>query len=337
MKMLTRRAAVALGAGLPLCAGPVFGKAAIRDRSPFLMGVNLAGSEFEAIGGQWNWPDESNLRYYLSKGFDVFRVPFRWTRLQPTLNAPLDPAAMAGLDRLVEVVTQAGATILLDAHDYGRRGTGVIGAANNDATIAAFADFWGRLALRYGKQPRIWYGLMNEPHDQDAHLNLAAQNAACAAIRHHGGRGKVLFSGIAWTGAHSWIDSGNGSVMLGAVDPADNFGFDMHQYLDEGFGGSRPDAIPGIGAKVLLPVIAWARSHSRTIFIGEFSTGPSLASLRELTDMVDVMTSHHDVFIGATYWAGGGVWGKDNSQTIDPIGSVDKPQMAVLRHFIGKY
>lgn len=289
----------------PLCSG-----------SPPL-GINLAGAEFKAIGGRWSWPSMDNANYYLSLGVSIFRLPFLWERLQPEVLKSLDERAMSGLDQYVQLLTAAGATVVLDAHNYGRRDGSPIGETDPRVTTEHFADFWAKLAERYGRSELVWFGLMNEPHDQDPNQNLKAQNRACASIRSSGGIGKVLFSGTAWTGAHSWITSGNSRVMEGAHDSAGNYAYDMHQYLDRGFGGSNVMAVEGAGATVLLPAHAWAKRRNVQIFIGEFSTGDSPESLIELTAMLDFIVANPDVFIGATYWAGGGGWGP-NRQTTDP-------------------
>jgi len=330
MVNLSRRA-FACGLGLAGIAAASPASAAIGRQSSFKLGVNFAGAEFEAIGSRWHWPRLDNLNYYLGKGFRVFRIPFRWERLQPQLRGGLDENAMAGLDTILSMLQEASAVALIDAHNYGRREKQIIGAPGSAVDIGSFADFWGRMATRYRSRRLVWYNLMNEPHDMDPQVNLAAQNAACQAIRGAGATSKVLFSGIAWTGGHSWIKSGNGSVMLGAHDPGNNYAFDVHQYLDRGFGGSSPIAIPGIGSHILNDVTGWATTNKKKLFVGEFGTGPSKPSLDEMDALIAYMQAHQDVYLGATYWAGGGTWGR-NAGSSDPIDGVDKPQTVLLRN-----
>jgi endoglucanase len=298
------------------------------------LGVNLAGAEFGKIGGRWKWPQTANLQYYLGKGFNIFRIPFKWDRLQPTLGGPLDETAMQGLDELVRVATTAGAIAVLDSHDYGRRCGVVIGTPGSDISITAFADYWGRIAQRYRGNGLVWYNLMNEPNNQDPATNVAAQNAACAAIRRAGATSKVLFSGTAWSGAKSWVATGNAKVMLMARDPANNFAFDVHQYLGKGHLGKKSlDQLPGIGSRVLEVVTDWARANDRKLFLGEFAVDQQPQSMAEVRGMLDFMAAHADVFVGATYFAGGGTWGR-NPNSLDPIDGVDKPQMDMLRQYM---
>lgn len=311
--------------------GAVSSRKPVRARMP--IGVNIAGAEFEAIGGRWRWPSMTNLTYYLDKGFTIFRIPFRWERLQPELRGPLSEGALQGLDALIAAMNARGAIAVLDAHDYGRREKNIIGASGSPVSAADFADFWGRMAERYKARPLVWYNLMNEPHDMPAQVNLGAQNAACQAIRKAGARAKVLFSGNAWTGAHSWMKSGNGEIMLKAYDPANNYAFDVHQYLDPGFGGSGPKPIPGVGTHILDDVTNWARVHGKKLFLGEFGGGPSRAFLTEIDALLAYVAANKDIYIGATYFAGGGGWGR-NAGSTDPIDGVEKPQTLLLEKYL---
>jgi endoglucanase len=336
MQHLSRRlfiAGCALGCGAGL-SGSHSALAAVRPRAGKLrLGVNLAGAEFRLVGGRWKWPHTANLQYYLGKGFNIFRIPFKWDRLQPTLGGSLDETAMQGLDELVRLATSAGAIAVLDSHDYGRRGGVVIGTLGSDISIAAFADFWGRIARRYRGNGLVWYNLMNEPNNQDGATNVVAQNQACAAIRRAGATSKVLFSGTAWSGAKSWVATGNAKVMLMARDPANNFAFDVHQYLGKGHLSKSLDQLPGIGGRVLAAVTDWARVNDRKLFLGEFAIDRDPHSMAEVRGMVDFMAARTDVFVGATYFAGGGTWGR-NPNSLDPLDGADKPQMDMLRQYL---
>lgn len=339
MSILSRRTVIA-GAAFALSYGlgaPQAWTASAVTRGPrFRLGVNLAGAEFKKIGGRWRWPKLDNLRYYLDNGFNIFRLPFKWDRLQPELNEPLLEEALAGLDEIVDLATGAGAVVVLDSHDYGRRDGQVIGDPGSTVSAADFADFWGRIARRYRTNDLVWYGLMNEPHGEDPMVNLSVQNAACAAIRAAGAKSKVLFSGVSWTKANTWLRSSNAEVMLQVRDPENNFAFDAHQYIDQGVGGApKGPARPGIGSRVLEDIYKWGRQHQRQVFLGEFASGQYPASLKELRALVAFMKERSDVFIGATYFAGGGTWGK-SPNSADPVNGVDKPQTLLMERFLPK-
>jgi endoglucanase len=71
--------------------------------------------------------------------------------------------------------------VLIDPHNYARYNGNLIGSAA--VPHAAFADFWSRVAQQFVGNPRVLFGLMNEPHDMPTEQWLAAANAAIAAIR----------------------------------------------------------------------------------------------------------------------------------------------------------
>ena len=58
-------------------------------------GVNLSGAEFGNVypgvdGTHYGYPTEKDLDYFKAKGLYLVRFPFRWERIQPTMNGELD-------------------------------------------------------------------------------------------------------------------------------------------------------------------------------------------------------------------------------------------------------
>lgn len=58
--------------------------------------------------------------YFASKGMNIFRIPFKWERLQPTLGQALDDTYSGQLDSIVTYATGKGVYIILDVHKYDR-------------------------------------------------------------------------------------------------------------------------------------------------------------------------------------------------------------------------
>ena len=161
--------------------------------------------------------------------------------------------------------------MLLDPHDYARYYGKVIGGP--DVSSRRLADFWGRLAGDYKGNPRVWFGLMNEPHDMPTPQWLAAANAAVAAIRKAGAKNLILVPGNGWSGAHSWVASGN-DLLLQINDPAHHSAFEAHQYLDADNSGTHPDAVSAtVGSERLRAFTDWCRQHHQRAFLGEFGVG----------------------------------------------------------------
>ena len=58
-------------------------------------GVNLSGAEFGNVypgvdGTHYGYPTEKDLDYFKAKGLYLVRFPFRWERIQPTMNGELN-------------------------------------------------------------------------------------------------------------------------------------------------------------------------------------------------------------------------------------------------------
>ena len=306
-------------------------------------GVNLSGGEFGGVkqgvkptyGQGFVYPSAAEFDYFVGKGVNVIRLPFRWEVLQPALNKPLDPTEFARYKGVVDAATAKGLTVLLDPHNYARYFDKQVGTP--DVPDAAFADFWAQMAAAFRDNPRVWFGLMNEPHDMPTAQWLGSANAALAAIRKAGAKNLVLVPGNNWTGAHSWVGGGagaNSTVMLGVRDPGNHYIFEAHQYLDADSSGTKPTVVsPTVGVERLQSFTAWCRAHRQRAFLGEFGVDGSPEASAAVENMLAFMEKNRDVWTGFTWWSAGPWWG-DYIFTLEPKKGQDRPQMAVLRpHF----
>lgn len=303
-------------------------------------GVSLSGAEFGNLvpgtfGKDYTYPTSAEVDYYVGKGLTHLRVPFRWERLQPALNAPLNDVELARLDAFVDDALAKGAGVLLDPHNYARYNGGVVGG---DVPNAAFADFWTRVAEHFKARARVDFGLMNEPHDMPTEQWVSAANDAIAAIRATGARNLISVPGNAWQGARSWPETwygtSNAIAMLNVVDPADNIVFEAHQYLDEDASGSNEACVSEkAGADRLAPFTAWLRANHKRGWLGEFAGGTSPTCLAAVDRMLDQIDANADVYVGWTWWGAGPWWG-NYMFTVEPDGTgADRPQMNILtRH-----
>ncbi len=298
-----------------------------------LTGVNLAGADFgeNHLPGTYNidytYPAAAEVDYYVGKDVNTIRLPFRWERLQRLAGAALDAAEFARLDAVVDYATAQGVQVLLDPHNYARYFGDVIGGgvvSNDD-----FADFWSRLATQYRDNPRVMFGLVNEPNSMPTEQWLSAANAAIAAIRAAGANNTVFVPGNAWSGAHSWNQSwygaSNAQVMTGIVDPANNYVIEVHQYLNGNSSGADSEIVSEtIGQERLVAFTNWARTNNLRAFLGEFAVANSTVgdAANQVGDeainhMLDYMEANDDVWLGWTWWAGGPWWG-EYQFTIEP-------------------
>src|SRR4030095_12641297 len=240
-------------------------------------GVNLAGAEFTPshLPGSYNidytYPTTAEVDYFVTrKGMNTIRLPFRWERLQRSLNGPFDASEFGRLQRFVSYPHGKGATVILDPHNYARYFNNSIGSPQ--VPIAAFSDFWTRLATLYRTNSRVIFGLMNEPNGITTEAWRDAANAAIAAIRAPGARNLILVPGNGFAFSHDWYASYYGTpnsiVMLSIVDSADNFAFEVHDYFDDADNPTPVD--PNAGVQRLVAFTSWCRQYGRRGFYGEF-------------------------------------------------------------------
>lgn len=336
-----------------------------------LFGVNLAGADFGAIapsagnpntvypgtnGTEYAFPNARELDYYKSRGRQVFRLPFKWERMQPRLNGPLDAAHLRAMDEVVDAAAKRRMLLLLDCHNYGRYnvlaadGKTVVEHILGDVELpfSAFADFWKRMAQHYGSGTRnaaiLGYGLMNEPHDMRNGTNWPrAAQAAVDAIRTVDKTTAIYVAGDSWSGAHSWRRANEN---LDIKDPANNIVYEAHQYFDSNSSGvyarSYDEETKNInfgsqtGVMRARPFVEWCRDKGKRGFLGEFGVPGDDA--RWLTMMDNFLAYLHANNIGGAYWAGGPRWPPGDRMALEWDGKVsrDRPQMRVLWKYPGR-
>ena len=315
-----------------------------KNTSPALpfTGVNLSGGEFggpkpgvpQIYGTNFIYPSPAEFGYFAGQGVNIVRLPFHWETLQPTLNQPLIPAEVDRLKAVVSGATAQGLVILLDPHNYARYYDKVVGSP--DVPDAAFADFWGRLAGQFRDDPRVWFGLMNEPHDMPTDQWLGAANAAIAAVRRAGAKNLILVPGNGWTSASGWAANGNAVAMLQIHDPAKHYIFEVHSYYDSDSSGTKPSVVsPTVGVERLRQFTLWCRQHHQRAFLGEFGAGDSPEAQAAVDNTLAFMEQSRDVWAGFTWWAAGPWWG-DYMFSVEPKGGQDRPQMAYLRPYLNR-
>ncbi len=311
-------------------------------------GVNLASAEFGAdvwgngtfpgsYGSTYIYPSPSEADYYIAKGMNTFRIPFRWERLQRTLNGALDATESSNLTTTVNGLTAKGAYVIIDPHNYGRYLTNNIGSTA--VTNANFADFWTKLANLLKGNSKVIFAVMNEPHDMTTTEDwVTSANAGIAAIRSTGATQLILVQGYHWSGAHDWTVSSYGTAnavaMLNIVDSGHNMAFEVHQYLDSDYSGTSDQCqSTTIGSQSLQNFTDWLKAHNFKGFLSEFGGGRNATCYAAIQDEVAHIMNNSSVYLGWTYWAGGPWWG-EYILTLEPTNGQDRPQMASLTPYL---
>ncbi len=306
-----------------------------------LRGISLAGAEFGegnlpgTHGKEYVYPDAkyangyASPSYFKNKGMNVFRLPFRWERLQPERNKPFDPTELERLQTTVKNLKALGAKVVLDPHNYARYKEDLIGSEK--VPVADFVDFWKRLATLYKDDDTIIIGLMNEPHDMKSEQWRDAANAAIAGIRATGAKNLILVPGNGWTGAHSWTQNWygtpNAELMLTIKDSANNLAFEVHQYMDADSSGRGDTCVnEQVGAERMKTFTEWAKKNKVRGFLGEFNGGANPLCEAATAHLLNHVESNPDVYVGWTWWAAGPWWG-NSLRVLEPKNGADAPQM----------
>ncbi len=303
-----------------------------------MVGTNIAGAEFNAskVPGRhtfdYIWPSASVIERFAKAGFTVIRVPFLWQRLQPDLNGPFDSSEVKYLDSAVEAAKKNNVRIVLDPHNYGSYRGNLIGS--EAVPVASFADFWNKLADRYKSYPNVIFNLMNEPNKQSSQEWAGQAQAAIDAIRSTGANQLILVPGSHWTGAHSWLSSGNAEAMKNIKDPQHNFAFDMHQYFDNDSSGTHASCVSeDIGVKRLEKATQWLNETGNRAFLGEFGASKDPVCLQALDNTLKYLKQNESLWIGWTYWSAGEWWG-NYMFNIHSLDVVKAPQYSVIKNYL---
>lgn len=305
-------------------------------------GVNLSGAEYNSTllpgryGFEYFYPNPTSVDYFQSKGMNLIRLPFLWERVQPTLYGALDQTELQRLVSFVNNTTAKGITVLIDPHNYGRYRQQVIGSAGVPHT--AFGDFWYRLAVTFKSNPKVLFGLMNEPYGITTENWVGAANEAIRRIRLAGATNTIAVPGNAWSGAYSWTanfyGTPNAQAMLQIADSRNNLVFEVHQYLDTDSSGTTTGCVSAtIGAQRLQVFTDWLRANGKRGLLGEFAAANTDTCKQALNGMLAFMQTNSDVWVGWTYWLAG-AWASHDPFSLQPVNGVDRPQMQVLQPYL---
>jgi len=284
-------------------------------------GVNEAGAEFGntnipgVLGTDYAWPTTASIDFFMGKGMNTFRITFLMERMSPPatgLTGPFDPTYLAGLQNITSYVTGKGGYALIDPHNYMRYNGSVINSTSD------FQTWWQNLAGEFKTDGNIVFDIQNEPYDIDATTVFNLNQAAINGIRASGATTQlILAEGTSWTGAWTWVSSGNGDAFKALQDPNNNTAIEMHQYLDSDGSGTNATCVsPTILATRIQNATAWLYANNFKGFLGETGGGSNDVCVEAIQVGLCAM-QNSGVWIGALWWAAGPMWGS-YFQSIEP-------------------
>uniref|UniRef100_L2G655 cellulase n=1 Tax=Colletotrichum fructicola (strain Nara gc5) TaxID=1213859 RepID=L2G655_COLFN len=258
-------------------------------------GSNQSGAEFGqgtlpgTAGKDYTFPDTTKVDTLISQGYNTFRLNFLMERLAPNgLTGSFDADYLAG--------------VVLDPHNYGRFNNNII------TDTAAFKTFFTNWATLFKSNDKVIFDTNNEYNSMDQDLVLKLNQAAIDGIRASGATNYIWVEGNSWTGAHSWVSTNDNMKAL--TDPLNKIAYEMHQYLDSDSSGTSETCVSAtIGVERVKDATEWLRSNGKVGVLGEFAGGANDVCKEAVTGLLDYLQQNSDVWIGATTWAAGPMWG----------------------------
>lgn len=316
---------------------------AYSQKNPVAYGVNLAGADFgSTMPGEFDktytYPRPSELDYFKAKGLTLIRLPFKWERIQPQLNGPLDARELSRIKQVIKQAQQRKLWVILDLHNYGRRqmdGTEYL-IGSERVSIQHIGDLWQKLAQACRSYSNIWgYGLMNEPHDLRADTPWFSIAQHCITqIRKTDPKTAILVGGDQWSSGERWLRASDTLKYL--KDPSRHLIFEAHVYFDKDGSGTykhdylTEEASAQKGIERVEPFVNWLKANHFQGLVGEYGVPDTDPRWLETLDQFLAYLRENQV--SGTYWAAGPWWG-DYTLAVSPRQGADRPQMKILEKY----
>ncbi|KIO31975.1 glycoside hydrolase family 5 protein, partial [Tulasnella calospora MUT 4182] len=247
------------------------------------------------------------MKWFVSNGMNTFRLSIGWQYVTPTLGGAFDPSEWATYDKLVRSCLALEAYCIIDIHNYARWNGQVIG--QSAVPDAPFIKLWQMIASYYASEPRVIFGLMNEPYKLDILTWAQTLQKVVTAVRAIAPKHVILLPGIEWAHADTFISSGSAAALDAISNPdgsKTNLIFDLHQWLDKPNNGTDPYCVTD-NVPVFAPLAQWLRCHNRQAFLS--ATGGGNEDWTNcnplLCQQMAFLLANSDVFVGYTGWAAG--------------------------------
>ncbi|PAV16395.1 endoglucanase 1 [Pyrrhoderma noxium] len=310
-------------------------------------GVNESGGEFGVFssnsvkgtglpgrfGSDFSFINKTTVDIFIDQEkINFFRVTFLMERMNPLetgLGKIFNETYFGEFADAINHITRKGAYALIDPHNYMRYNDpsmqpfsgSVIGNTSDPtaATTEQFKEFWTELARRFVLNPRVVFGINNEPHDMPTELILKNNQAAIDGIRSVGATQLILAPGNGFTGGHSWTqttgsgDAPSSDFLNKLFDPLRNTAIDIHEYL---------------GPSNLANLTTWLQENHLKAIVSEFGGANNQNCFDFITDLLTFLEAN-DVYIGWSAWAAGPLWGTNSPCCGPETGSLEPGQVNV--------
>ncbi|TFK77271.1 endoglucanase [Pluteus cervinus] len=284
------------------------------DGLPFLGGVNMAGYDFSvATDGSFNGtgvnPPTGQFSHFASQGVNIFRIRLAWQLMTPTLGGTISSTFFSRYDATVQTALNSATKpyVILDLHNYARWNGAII--SQGGPTDAQYTSLWSQIASRYKDNPKIIFGIMNEPHDLQSVSTWAnSVQLVVNAIRSAGAISQyILLPGSSWSSAQA-LPTEAGPLLVKVTDPAggtDKLIFDVHKYLDSDNSGTHPDCTTS-NVDVFRTLATFLKANgNRRAILSETGGGNTQSCIDNVKTQLAFIKENYPTFAGFTMWSAG--------------------------------
>ena len=240
-------------------------------------------------------------------GLDTVRLAVKWSA-HSEANAPytIDRSFFDHVDRAVECALRRDLGVVLDIHHFDELST------DADGQAARFLALWSQISEHYaGASERLWFELLNEPHDPmtPGRWNRLIADAL-AVVRSSNPERAVIAGPARWNipEALPTLRLPDDDHLIVTVHYYSPFQF-THQgadWLEEA--GDWQGTSWGTDAERdrvradLERAAAWARDHQRPLFLGEFGTIENADTAARVAWTTLVRSDAERLGISWAYW-----------------------------------
>ncbi|EMD41942.1 glycoside hydrolase family 5 protein [Gelatoporia subvermispora B] len=280
---------------------------------PRLGGVNTAGYDFSvATNGSFSGtgvsPPVSQYSHFTAEGANLYRIPFAWQLMTPTLGGTIDSSFFSTYDTTVQAALNSGPNVyvIVDLHNYARWNGEIIGQGG--PTNAQFASIWTQIAAEYGSNERIIFGIMNEPHDLPSVETWSdTLQYVVTQVRAAGSQNFLLLPGSSYSSAQTFPTEA-GPYLVTITDPlgtTDKLLFDVHKYLDSDNSGTHADCVTN-NVDVLTTLVQFLQENgNRQAILSETGGGNTASCETDLGQELAYVQSAYPTLVGFSIWAAG--------------------------------
>jgi len=255
-------------------------------------------------------PPSGQFSHFASQGVNLFRIPFAWQLMTPTLGGSIDQNFLSRYDRTVQTALSSSTQpyVIIDLHNYARWNGAIIaqGGPSNDQ----YVSMWSQLAKKYANNQKVIFGIMNEPHDlQSVSTWVSTVQLVVNAIRSAGATSNyILLPGSSWSSAQAFPTEA-GPALLKVTDPAGGTSkliFDVHKYLDSDNSGTHPDCTTS-NVDVMTTLVNYLKSNgNRQAILSETGGGNTSSCISLLGQELAYVKANSATLAGFAVWSAGG-------------------------------